>query len=163
MRRLSLPLLLGLALVVLPALTPAASAAPAAPGERASAAQQAANKRLGQRLVTRFWRLLKTGEPGELRAFLAPAFQVQRANGTGANRNQYVASFAASIKITDYALSGFKVTRTGGLLVARYSVVTTETIDGVPYARAAAPRLSTFVRTPRGWRIASHANFNAPS
>jgi hypothetical protein len=158
MRRLTL--LLALALVALPALAPAASAAPA---ERATAAQQAANERLGTRLVTRFWELLKTGEPDELRAFLSPAFQVQRANGTGANRNQYVAALGRSIKITDYALSGFTVTRTGDLLVARYVVVTTETIDGAPYATSPVPRLSTFVKTPRGWRMASHANFNAPA
>lgn len=158
MRRIA-PLLAALALAAAPAV---AGAAQAAPAERATAAQQAANLKLGTRLVTRFWDLLVGGEPAELKAFLSPAFQVQRANGSGANRNQYVASFASSIRIADYALSGFKVTRTGGLLVARYVVVTSETIDGVAYSANPAPRISTFVRTPNGWRMASHANFNAP-
>lgn len=152
-------LVLALALAVPLALTGPAAAAPV---ERATAEQQAANLKLGTRLVNRFWSLLVAGDPDELRAFLSPAFQVQRANGSGANRNQYVAAFAKSTTVSAYALSELRVTRTGGLVVVRYVSQTTETIDGVAYAKTPAPRISTFVETPSGWRMASHANFNAP-
>lgn len=152
-------LLLALALALPLALTGPAGAAPA---ERASAEQQAANLKLGTRLVNRFWGLLVAGDPDDLRAFLSPAFQVQRANGTGANRNQYIAAYGKSTTVSAYALSEIRATRTGGLVVVRYVSQTTETIDGVPYSKAAAPRISTFVLTPNGWRMASHANFNAP-
>jgi len=157
------------ALLLLIALALAAPLVAAAPGRaaaaetRATASQQAKNLQLGKRLTMRFWDLLVEGTPAQMRAFLSPAFQAQRANGSGANRNQYVASFARSIKIADYTLSDFRVTRSGGLVVVRYWVVTSETINGVPYATAPAPRLSTYVAGDTGWRMASHANFNAPS
>lgn len=153
-------LLLALALSLPLALSGTAAAAPA---ERATAEQQAANLKLGTRLVTRFWDLLVAGDPDELRAFLSPAFQVQRANGSGQNRNQYLASIANSTTvISDYALSKIKVTRAGGIVVVRYYSQTTQTISGTPYSTAAAPRIVTFVQTPSGWRMTSNANFNAP-
>ncbi|MEY4226783.1 MAG: hypothetical protein RL190_1540 [Actinomycetota bacterium] len=153
-------LLLALALSLPLALSGTAAAAPA---ERATAEQQAANLKLGTRLVTRFWDLLVAGDPDELRAFLSPAFQVQRANGSGQNRNQYLASIANSTTvISDYALSKIKVTRAGGVVVVRYYSQTTQTISGTPYSTAAAPRIVTFVQTPSGWRMTSNANFNAP-
>ncbi|MBM3681390.1 MAG: nuclear transport factor 2 family protein [Actinobacteria bacterium] len=153
-------LLLALALAVPLALTGPAAAAPA---ERATAEQQAANLKLGTRLVNRFWSLLVAGDPDELRAFLSPAFQVQRANGSGQNRNQYLADFANSTTvISDYSLSRIKVTRAGGLVVVRYYSQSTQTISGTAYSTTPAPRIVTFVQTPSGWRMASNANFNAP-
>lgn len=152
-------LLLALALSLPLALSGPAAAAPA---ERASAEQQAANLKLGTRLVNRFWTLLVAGDPDDLRAFLSPAFQVQRANGTGANRNQYIAAYGKSTTVSAFELSDIKATRTGGLVVVRYVSQTTETINGVAFSKAPAPRISTFVETPNGWRMASHANFNAP-
>ncbi|MFM7552664.1 MAG: nuclear transport factor 2 family protein [Actinomycetota bacterium] len=152
-------LVLALALAVPLALTGPAAAAPV---ERATAEQQAANLKLGTRLVNRFWSLLVAGDPDELRAFLSPAFQVQRANGSGANRNQYIAAYGKSTTVSAFVLSEIRATRTGGLVVVRYVSQTTETIDGVAYAKTPAPRISTFVQTPNGWRMASHANFNAP-
>ena len=153
-------LLLALALSLPLALSGTAAAAPA---ERASAEQQAANLKLGKRLVNRFWTLLVAGDPDQLRAFLSPAFQVQRANGSGQNRNQYLAAIAKSTTvISDYALSDIKVTRAGGIVVVRYYSQTTQTISGTPYSTAAAPRIVTFVQTPSGWRMTSNANFNAP-
>lgn len=153
-------ILLALALALPLALSGTAAAAPA---ERATAEQQAANLKLGTRLVTRFWDLLVAGDPDQLRAFLSPAFQVQRANGSGQNRNQYLADFADSTTvISDYALSKIKVTRAGGVVVVRYYSQTTQTISGTPYSTAPAPRIVTFVQTPSGWRMTSNANFNAP-
>jgi len=153
-------LALALALAVPLALTGPAAAAPA---ERATAEQQAANLKLGTRLVNRFWSLLVAGDPDELRAFLSPAFQVQRANGSGQNRNQYLADFANSTTvISDYSLSRIKVTRAGGLVVVRYYSQSTQTISGTAYSTTPAPRIVTFVQTPSGWRMASNANFNAP-
>jgi hypothetical protein len=137
---------------------------PAQAAERATAEQQAINLKLGTRLVDRFWSLLVDGDPDDLRAFLSPAFQVQRANGSGQNRNQYLASFANSTTvISDFALSKIRVTRAGGVVVVvRYVSQTTQTISGTPYSAAPAPRIATFVQTPKGWRMTSNANFNAP-
>ncbi len=130
---------------------------------RATSAQQAANLALGKRLVTRFWTLLTGDSATDLGAFLSPAFQVQRANGTGANRNQCLAQFGKATKVSAFKLSDYKVTRSGTTLVARYISATTETILGESYAKAPAPRLSTFIWTGSTWKLLSHANFNAPS
>ena len=138
-------------------------ATPAQAAERATVEQQASNLKLGSRLVDRFWKLLVAGDPDDLRAFLSPAFQVQRANGSGQNRNQYLAAFADSTTVvSDFALSKLRVTRAGGVLVARYVSQTTQMISGTEYATAPAPRIATFVQTPTGWRMTSNANFNAP-
>ena len=150
-------------LLVLALALPLAVAAPAQAAERATAEQQAANLELGTRLVDRVWSLLVAGDPDDLRVFLSPAFQVQRANGSGQNRNQYLASFANSTTvISDFALSKIRVTRAGGVVVVRYVSQTTQTISGTPYSAAPAPRIATFVQTPKGWRMTSNANFNAP-
>ena len=88
---------------------------------------------------------------------------MQRANGSGQNRNQYLAAFADSTTVvSDFALSKLRVTRAGGVLVARYVSQTTQMISGTEYATAPAPRIATFVQTPTGWRMTSNANFNAP-
>jgi hypothetical protein len=54
-------------------------------------------------------------------------------------------------------------TREGGVRVVRYTVVTRQTIDGQLYSNDPVPRLSTFVKHKRTWRIIAHANFNAPA
>ncbi len=160
MRRTT-PLLLALALAVPLAAAVPAQAAQAT--ERATAEQQAANLKLGTQLVDRFWSLIVAGDVDDLRPFLSPAFQVQRANGSGQNRNQYLAAFADSTTVvSDFALSKLRVTRAGGVLVARYVSQTTQMISGTEYATAPAPRIATFVQTPTGWRMTSNANFNAP-
>ena len=88
---------------------------------------------------------------------------MHRAIGSGQNRNQYLAAFANSTTvISDFTLSKLRVTRAGGVLVARYVSQTTQTISGTEYATAPAPRIATFVKTPTGWRMTSNANFNAP-
>lgn len=147
-------------LLLVPATATSAPTVDATP--RAAATQQAANQKLGRQLVDRFWRLLKEKDQAGLRAFLSPAFQIQRADGSGANRNQYVPSVGKSVVINDYTLSGFKVTRAGDILVARFIVVTTEIINGQSYTKAAMPRIATFAYDDMQWRMTSNANFNAP-
>ena len=159
-----MPARLRTAIVVLAAgLLLAVPIAGAQAAPRATAAQQAANEKLGRQLVTRFWELLKAQDRDGLRVFLSPAFQLQRANGTGANRNQYIPAIGTSIIVLDYALSDFKVTRSGDVLVARFTAVATEEVGGQPYARPATPRLATFFFNGSAWRMTSNANFNAPA
>ena len=153
------PILLALAFALALSL---AVATPAQAAERATVEQQASNLKLGSRLVDRFWKLLVAGDPDDLRAFLSPAFQIQRANGSGQNRNQYLASIAnSSTVITDYALSKIKVTRSGDVVVVRFISQATQIISGLQYSGAPAPRIATFLQTPTGWRITSNANFNS--
>jgi len=150
---LALPLLLALLLIP----SPSSAAEPTPP---VSAERSAKNDRLAKRLATRFFVLLKTEDAEGLATFLAPAFQIQRADGSWANRRQYLRNPA---KVESYRIDRVVGTRSGDTLIARYWVVTSETIDGQQFAKAPAPRLSTFQLTKRGWRLLSHANFNAPA
>ena len=153
-------LVVALLAAVLLAAVPTAVAQPA---PRATAAQQAANAKLGLQLVTRFWELLKAKDQDGLRAFLSPAFQVQRADGTGANRNQYIPTIGKTVIVDDYELADMKVTRSGPLLVARFVATSKQIINGSLYSKAPQPRIMTFFFNGTGWKATSNANFNAPA
>jgi hypothetical protein len=94
-----------------------------------------------------------------LRAFLSPAFLIQRADGSWLTKAQ---SLEAPAKIESYTVSEVHGTRTGDTRVVRYTVQTMQTIDGQPFSADPVPRLSTFVKRRGAWRLVSHANFNAP-
>src|SRR5689334_7410314 len=113
-----------------------------------------------KRLAVEFLRLLHTDDDAGLRAFLAPGFLLQRADGTWLTKAQYLENPA---HIESYSVTDVVGTREGDVRVVRYTVTTVQTIDGQPYSNAPVPRLSTFVRHKRTWRLIAHANFNAPA
>ena len=55
----------------------------------------------GEKLATKFLTLLQSGDSKGLAAFLDPSFQIQRADGTGANRTEYLANPA---KVATFAI-----------------------------------------------------------
>jgi len=124
-----------------------------------SVSATAADQALATRLVNRFFRLLHAKDAAGLRAFLSPAFQVERADGTGTDKARYLAN---PPKVDTYEITGLKATRHGDVLVARYSVVATEQVNGTALKKNPAPRLSTFAVNPKTgtWQLLSHANFN---
>ena len=92
--------------------------------------------------------------------FLAAAYQIQRADGTGANRDEYLA--------TDIKISSFEVgpdvtaVQEGDVITVRWSLMLNETINGKATSKVAAPRLSTFIWESGTWKLLAHANFNPP-
>jgi hypothetical protein len=112
-----------------------------------------------KRLASEFLRLLHAEDTAGLRAFLSPAFLIQRADGSWLTKAQYL---EAPAKIESYTVSEVHGTRTGDTRVVRYTVQTMQTIDGQPFSADPVPRLSTFVKRRGAWRLVSHANFNAP-
>jgi hypothetical protein len=114
----------------------------------------------GRELVERFFDLLQDQDLAGLRRFLSPAFQLQRANGTFANKAEYLEEPAV---VESYELRDLRVTRDGKVIVARYDVVADVTIDGQPQSTEPAPRLSVFTKGGRRWQILAHANFNVPA
>lgn len=110
-----------------------------------------------RQLASEFLRLLQAKDMPGLRAFLSPAFILQRADGTFLTKKQYLAdpSQVTSFKVTD--VHG---TRTGDVRVIRYTAQTDQTIDGKKITGAPVPRLSTFVKVRRTWQIVAHANFS---
>jgi len=111
----------------------------------------------GTALVAQFFDLLKAGDTKGLEQFLSTAFLLQGADGGVLDKAAFVANPS---KVASYALTNVRVTRTGSVLVARYDVAATVTINGVEQARAPAPRLSVFVKDKNRWQMVAHANFN---
>jgi hypothetical protein len=129
----------------------------------ALASTAATDSTLGLRLVNRFFTLLINEDGKGLAAFLSPAFQLQRANGTSANRAEYLANPA---KVSDFLVTKTSTTRTGNVLVVRYQAQTTEVINANPATMDPAPRLSVFAlsKAPNAtWQLVAHSNFTALS
>ncbi|MFH1058001.1 MAG: nuclear transport factor 2 family protein [Pseudomonadota bacterium] len=112
---------------------------------------------LGQKLVGEFWHLLKAADSAKLAKKLSPAFQALHADGAR-DRKEYL-DFAAKLKMGDYVLSDYKVTRHGAVLMVSYRAAVAEDIAGqrLP-AGQSAPRLTGFVRSKSGWMAICHVN-----
>lgn len=112
-------------------------------------------------LVTEFLTILSTEEAPGLDDFLADGFQLQRADGTGATKVEYLANHAVveSFELGDE----ISAVQSGDLLTVRWTVVVEEAVSGQPLSRQEAPRLSVFVRDDGEWHLLAHANFNLPA
>lgn len=134
----------------------AACGSSGAGGDVGSADAQAA----GAAAVDEFFTILQKPEAergAALEKFLAPEFQVVRANGERQARADYL---VASPSVTTFTITNVNVTQAGDSLVVAYQVVTEETIEGVAQ-QTTAPRLSTFRRIDGTWHLVAHANFGA--
>ena len=114
----------------------------------------------GRELAIDFLEILERGDSEALDDFLAPAFQLQRADGSGYTRSEYLASPAVvnSFELSDEVIAS----QQEELLVVRWGVQADEVTDGTALSDAVAPRLSTFVWNDGEWQLLAHANFNAP-
>ena len=114
----------------------------------------------GRELAQRFITILKDKDQAALADFLAGAFQIQRADGTGANRAEYL---EADIKISSFELGPeVYAVQEANTLTVRWSLQIDEVINGKTTGKKLAPRLSTFLWENGAWRLLSHANFNPP-
>jgi len=133
----------------------------AAPVAAASAPKLKDPDATGEKLATKFLTLLQNNDAKGLAAFLDPSWQLQRADGTGATRSEYLANPAS--------VSSFKIgpeltaVQAGDVLTVRWQLEVDVQIDGTQYRTTEAPRLSVFRWDGRQWRMVSHANFNVPA
>jgi len=115
----------------------------------------------GREQATRFLALLQSKDTAGLDAFLDPAFQLQRADGTGATKPEYLAKPA---QVASFELGpSVSAVQNGPLLTVRWELTVVESIGGQPQREGLAPRLSTFVWSDGDWKLLSHANFNLPA
>jgi hypothetical protein len=112
---------------------------------------------IGKQLVNRFFVLLARKDRAALESFLSPAFQVQRADGSGSGKKEYLANLAT---IKRFEITRIRTTKAGGTLVVRYLADVEGVVNGKPYKPGPAPRLSVFAWNGKRWRLAAHANFN---
>jgi len=110
-----------------------------------------------KQLVNRLFVLLVRKDRVALETFLSPAFQVQRADGSGSGKTAYLANLAT---INRFRISGLRATRAGTTIVARYLADVEGVVNGKPYTPGPAPRLSVFAWNGKRWQLAAHANFN---
>jgi hypothetical protein len=107
--------------------------------------------------VHQFFVLLEHKDRAGLQRFLSPGFQVQRADGSGAEKRDYLANLAT---INKFQITELRATRAGGTLVVRYLAQVEGVVNGKPYTPGPAPRLSVFVWNGKRWQLAAHSNFN---
>jgi hypothetical protein len=107
-------------------------------------------------LLTTWLETLKAGE--SVADLLAPNFQIQRADGSAADRDQYLANPAT---VSDYTFGETVVaSQSGNTLSVRWSVKVTEVINGQEYIDIEAPRITAFEWTGDAWQIVAYGNFN---
>ncbi len=99
------------------------------------------------------------GGPKAVGKVLAPEYQIMRGNGVGFDRDGYVSRGVGAVSIErDFSPEEIVATRSGDILVVRYMLRITETIDGKPVAKR-APRLTVFRNIGGKWMVTAHANF----
>lgn len=114
----------------------------------------------GSELANQYLTLLQEKDVDGLRDFLSDAFILQRADGTYSEKAAYLDNLP---DIGPFTIADVTALQAGDTLIVRWFLTVEEVINGQSYNTEPAPRLSTFVRSDGDWRLASHANFNAPS
>jgi hypothetical protein len=134
--------------------------------EGAAASSPAAAPRLadpeatGRDLAQRFFDLLASEDNvAALDAFLSPAFQICRADGSFANKREYLAN-PARVGTFRIARDGFRAYQDGPVLTVRFLIDIDETIDGGRVRALRAVRTGTFLFEEGAWRLVSWCNFN---
>lgn len=127
----------------------------------ASAEEAAGLDAQGAALVEEFLRILTEPDADKQMAltdFLAPEFQIVRANGTSMDQAEYVENPAT---VFDVEISDVHATKAGGVLVVSYTLSVFEVLEGLEQTTV-APRLSVFHQNDDGqWQLSAHANFGA--
>lgn len=115
----------------------------------------------GRELVSEFLTILSTEEAPGLEDFLADGFQLQRADGSGGTKAEYLETHAV---VESFVLGeSLTAVQQGDLLTVRWSVEVDESVGGTDFSSDEAPRLSVFVREGGDWKLLAHANFNRPT
>jgi len=113
----------------------------------------------GRELSTEFLTILQDADLDALDRFLADGFQLQRTDGTGATKAEYLQNPA---QVNDFVVGETVIgVQDDDVLTVRWTVTVDSVINGQPTGKAEAPRISTYVWDEGRWRLVSHANFNA--
>src|SRR4051794_5266351 len=83
----------------------------------------------GRQLVNRFLTDTKKHNVTDLRKFLSPAFQIQRADGSRLAKTQYLAKLPT---VRSFRLRNLLATSSGQAIVVTYQLAANEVINGKP-------------------------------
>jgi hypothetical protein len=109
-----------------------------------------------EKLERQMWADMKAGNSAALEARLAPAFQSVHPDGARGKAAEL--ALMKGLKLGDYTLTGFKVTRNSNQIIVTYSVSVAETIDGKRTTTAPAMRQSVWAKNGNRWQWIAHAN-----
>ncbi len=107
-------------------------------------------------VVAAWLEALRSGDPAVVTKVLAPEFQIARSDGSGFDKEGYLANLPKQTSVA--VLSGVTATGTATTMVVRYAAEIEQTINDQP-VQAKAPRLSAFRKEGDAWLIVAHANF----
>lgn len=130
------------------------------PATSASTTAEKADVQIAEESAEKFFSLLQRNDVEGLNTFLSPGFQIIRADGSTADKPQYLENPA---DVSNFELTDFSVGRQGDAIVALYTVTTTEEIDRQLYTDQPRQRLSVFVDNDGQWQLIAHANLNTPT
>jgi hypothetical protein len=107
-------------------------------------------------LVTTWLTALKNEESVE--DLVSENFQIQRADGSGADKEVYLDNPA---KVLEFTINeDISASQSGNTLSVRWSILVSEDANGVTYQDVSAPRLTVFEWIDDRWLIVGYANFN---
>jgi hypothetical protein len=122
------------------------------------AAQTAPQQLTDRELASEFFRVLEDKDMDELDAFLSPAFQLQRTDGSYVKKAEYLKNPSV---VDTFELLDVSGTRYGNTRVIRFVARTSAIINGKQTVNEPSPRLATYVWNGKRWQVVSYANYVA--
>ncbi len=114
--------------------------------------------KLGQDLVGAFFGAVRANDAKVLEEKIAPG--VQMISSTGARDLKESMKRIAALKIEGAPVfTNWTVTRQGPTVIVTYDLAISEELDGKRTDDAAAPRMTVFLMTDKGWQVIAHSNF----
>lgn len=114
----------------------------------------------GRALMTAYSELLVAKDKAAIARLLSPAFQIQRADGSHANRAQYLAKLP---DLRAFSFAGLTQARANGIVTVRMEATATLFVNGAMYSPKPAPQMAVFRWTGARWLLLAQGNFNLPA
>lgn len=114
----------------------------------------------GRALMTAYSQLLVDKDKPAIAKLLSSAFQIQRADGSHANRAQYLAKLP---DLRAFSFADVTQARANGLVTVRMEATATLFVNGAMYSPTPAPQMTVFGWQGDRWLLVAQGNFNLPT
>ena len=114
----------------------------------------------GLALMTAYSQLLVNKDRPALANLLCRAFQIQRADGSHANRAQYLSKLP---DLRAFSFADVTQARFDGVVTVRMQATATLFVNGAMYRPAPAPQMAVFRWMNARWMLVAQGNFNLPT